>query len=167
MESVKKYLKITGRFRKAAKISQGVMKLISFARLAKFLLACENFARGCEIHQFRKACEIPFWLAKISQGVVKFILSFARLAKFLLGQFTSLQIFRKCLRISWMLDSFSDSLPCILDWFGKGFEALPNLDSSCNLASILLCHGLHQVFPHSWLVLMIEKLSKTSKLAKN
>ena len=27
-----------------------------------------------------------------------------------------------------MLDSFSDSLPCSLDWFGKGFEAL---DSSC------------------------------------
>ena len=32
------------------KISQGVAKFISFARLAKFLLACENFARGCEIH---------------------------------------------------------------------------------------------------------------------
>ena len=117
----------------------------------------EDFARGCEIHQFRKVCEIPSWLAKISQGVVKF----------LLGQFTSLQIFRKGLWISWMLDSFSDSLPFILDWFGKGFEAIPNLDSSCNLASILLCHGLYQVLPHSWLVLMIEKLSKTSKLAKN
>ena len=66
-----------------------------------------------------------------------------------------------------MLDFSSDSLPCTLDWFGKGFEALQNLDSSCNLASILLCHGLYQVLPHSWLVLMIKKLSKTSKLAKN
>ena len=73
---------------------------------------------------------------------------------------------RKGLWNSWMLDSFSVSLPCILDWFGKGFEALPNLDSSCNLALILLCHRLGQVLAHSWLVLMIKKLSKTSKLAK-
>ena len=80
---------------------------------------------------------------------------------------SSLQKFRKGLRNSSMLDSFSDFLPCILDWFGKGFKALQNLDSSCNLASILLCHGLYQVLPHSWLVLMIKKLSKTSKLAKN
>ena len=125
-------------------------------------------------------------LAKILQGVAKFILSFARLAKFRKGakfifhslalcpaactplrQFSSLQIFRKGLQNSWMLDSFSDSLPCILDWFGKGFEALQNLDSSCNLASILLCHGIYQVLPHSWLVLMIKKLPKTPKLAKN
>ena len=78
-----------------------------------------------------------------------------------------LRKFRKWLRNSSVLDYFSDSLPYILDWFGKGFEALQNLDSSCNLASILLCHGLYQVLPHSWLVLMIKKLSKTSKLAKN
>ena len=75
--------------------------------------------------------------------------------------------FRKWLRNSLVLDSSSDSLPCTLDWFGKGFEALQNLDSSCNLAAILLCHGLYQVLPHSWLVLMIKNLSKTSKLAKN
>ena len=81
-----------------------------------------------------------------------------------------LQKFRKAvkgLQKSSVLDSFSDSLPCILDWFGKGFKALQDLDSSCNLASILLCHGIYQVLPHSWLVLMIKKLSKTSKLAKN
>ena len=110
-------------------------------------------------------------VVKISQRVAKFIsfsrltkfINFARLVKFLLG----LRKFRKGLRNSWMLDSFSDSLPCILDWFGKGFEALLNLDSSCNLASILLCHGLYQVLLHSWLVLMIKKLSKTSKLVKN
>ena len=66
-----------------------------------------------------------------------------------------------------VLGSSFDSLPCTLDLFGKGFEALQNLDSLCNLASILLCHGLYQVLPHSWLVLMIKKLSKTSKLSKN
>ena len=78
-----------------------------------------------------------------------------------------LRKFRKWLLNSSVLDSSFDSLPCTLDLFGKGFEALQNLDSLCNVASILLCHGLYQVLPHSWLVLMIKKLSKTSKLAKN
>ena len=32
------------------------------------------------------------------------------------------------MRNRWMLDFFSDSLPCILDWFGKGYEALQSLD---------------------------------------
>ena len=45
-----------------------------------------------------------------------------------------LRKFRKWLQNSSVLDSFSDYLPCTFDWFGKGFEALQNLDSSCNLA---------------------------------
>ena len=120
---MQKYLKITGRFRKVAKILQGwkeVVKFFSFARL----------------------CEIPYGLQKFRKAP--------------LG-----------LRNSPLLDSFFDSFPCILDWFGKGFEALHNLDFSCTLASILLFHGLYQVLPHSWLVLMIKKLSKTPKLVKN
>ena len=70
------------------------------------------------------------------------------------------------MRNCWMLDFFSDSLPCILDWFGKGYEVLQNLFFMC-LSFSLLCHGLYKIFPHSWLVLMIKKLSKTPKLAKN
>ena len=76
MESVKKYLKITGRFRK---LDMGLQKFHNGEkRLRHFLLACENFARGCEIHsQFCKACEISSWaihkLANISQGVAKFM----------------------------------------------------------------------------------------------
>ena len=31
----------------------------------------------------------------------------------------------------------------------------------------LPCHGLYKILPHSWLVLMIKKLSKTPKPAKN
>ena len=31
------------------------------------ILVCENFARGCEINQFRKACEIPFGLRKFGK----------------------------------------------------------------------------------------------------
>ena len=151
---------------------------------------CENFARGCKIHQFREACKIPSSLRKFRKGLWKFLKglrnssvsqrlrnSFLAYENFARGWKIDPQIRKTCeipswairkgLRNSWMLDSFSDSLPCILDWFDKGFEALLNLDSSCNLASILLCNGLYQVIPHSWLVLMIKKLSKTSKLAKN
>ena len=121
---MQKYQEDFARLRNSS-VSQG---------LRNSFLACENFARGCEIHSW----EIHK-LANISQEVAKFT----------------------------NVNSFSDSLPCILDWFGKGFQALPNLDSSCNLASILLFHQPYQVLPRSWLVLMIKKLLKTSKLAIN
>ena len=61
-----------------AKISQGVAKFISFARLAKFVLACENFTRGCKIHSS--------------------LLALCLVACTPLGQFASLGIFRKGLR---------------------------------------------------------------------
>ena len=131
-----------------------------FARLRKF-------RKGLWNSSVSQGLWNSFWLAKIWQGVAKFILSFTRLAKFFLGQFASLRIFRKGLRNSWMIDFFFVSLPCILDCFGKGFEALHNLNFSCTLASILLCHGLYQVLHHYWLVLMIKNLSKTPKRAKN
>ena len=120
-----------------------------------------------------KISQVRYGVAKISQGwkgVVKFssvVRKFRKWWKEVAKFPFVLRKFRKWLWNFWVLDSFSDSHPCILDWFGKGFEALQNLDSSCNLASILLCHGLYQVLSHFWLFLMIKKLSKTSKLAKN
>ena len=145
---MQKYLQITWRFRKSN------MELRKFYKAEKelrnFLPDCENFVR------MKRGCKISFCLAKILQ-------EWKEVAKFPSG----LQKFGNGLQNSSVLDYFSDSLPCTLDWFGKDFEALQNLDSSCNLALILLCHGLYQVLPHSWLVLMIKKLSKTSKLAKN
>ena len=135
--------------------------------MQKYLKITWRFCKGLRNSLVSQGLWNSFWLAKISLGVAKFILSFARLAKFLFGQFASFWIFRQGLQNSWMIDSFSVSLPCILDWFGKGFEPLHNLDFSCTLASILLFHGLYQVLPHFWLVLMIKKLSKTPKLAKN
>ena len=56
MESVQKYLKIIGRFLKACEnFARGCE--IHFPQFRK--KAWENFARGCEIHShFRKACEI-------------------------------------------------------------------------------------------------------------
>ena len=136
---------------KISQVRYGVAKISQEKKeLRNFLLACENFAKG------KRDCEISFSLTKILQEEKK------------VAKFPSVwRKFRNGLRNSSVLDSFSDSLPCTLDWFGKGFEALQNLDYSCNLASILLCRGLYQVLPHSWLVLMNKKLSKKSKLAKN
>ena len=123
---------------------------------------------------YMKISQVRYGVVKISQGwkrVVKFLQCWKGVAKISSGlqkfrkwwkvaaKFPSvLRKFLKWLRNSSVLDSFSDSLPCTLDWFRKDFEALQNLDSSCNLASILLCHGLYQVLPHSWFVLMIKKL---------
>ena len=58
----------------------------------------------------------------------------------LLGISHALQKFRIAMRNCWMLDLFSDSLLCILDWFGKGYKALQNSDSSCNLT--LTCFAM-------------------------
>ena len=116
-----------------------------------------------ELQKFRKRKRRCENFASDEKEMLKFRKWWKMAAKFS----SILREFRKWLRNSLVLDSSSDSLPCTLDWFGKGFEALQNLDSSCNLASILICHGLYQVLPHSWLVLMTKKLSKTSKLAKN
>ena len=142
-----------------AKILQKEKELQKFRNAEKELRIFRNAEK--ELRKFRKRkriCEIFASEkddAKISQ-VKKVVVKISSV----------LRKFCKWLQNSSVLDSSSDSLPCTLDWFGKGFEALQNLDSSCNLASILLCHGLYQVLPHSWLVLMIKKLSKTSKLAK-
>ena len=43
----------------------------------------------------------------------------------------------------------------------------PKLGFFMCLSFNLPCHGLCKILPHSWFVLMIKKLSKTPKLAKN
>ena len=113
----------------------------------------QNFVGGKGVAKFSQCCKGDAKFSQVKKVAEKFP--------------SVMRKFRKRLRNSSVLDSSSDSLPCTLDWFGKGFEALQNLDSSYNLASILLCHGLYQVLPHSWLVLMIKNPSKSSKLAKN
>ena len=70
---------------------------------------------------------------------------------------------RKC----WLLDFFSDYLPCIADWLGNGLRSAPKLGFFMYLSFNLLCHEFHKILPHSWLVLMIKKLPKTPKLSKN
>ena len=118
MELVQKYLKITQEdFRKVCEISHRVWNSFSsifgFARLAKFRTGCGiHFSQSC----FLSCSLYSFWhfacYAKISHSHEIFLHSHAM---------------RNC----WMLDFFYDSFPCILDWFGKGYEVLQNLDSSC------------------------------------
>ena len=118
-----------------------------------------KFCIGCEIDSpqlwFRKAYEIHFSQScSLSCSLYSF------------WHFASLWIFRKALRNYWMLNFFSDSLPCILDWFGKGYEALQNLDSSYVWASTCFAMDYTKFSLLLSSRLMIKKLSKTPKLAK-
>ena len=119
---MRKYLKITRE---------------DFASLWKFLKGLRNSFSSivfASLRKFRKGLQNSF---SVSQGLrnsfFTALLSVLQLVP--LGHFASLRKSCKRLWNCWMLNSFSDSLPCILNWFGKGFEALQNLDSSCNLAS--------------------------------
>ena len=135
-------------------VSQGLRK---FHKVAKF-----NFHSFARLARFRKVAKFSFFSLEGLQTFYKFAkfilhsLALCPAACTPLGRFVSM---RNC----WMLDSFSDSLPCILDCFGKGFKALQNLDSSWAWAFILICHGLYNFF----LILMIKKnYQKHLKLAK-
>ena len=111
---MQKYLKITQEdFAMLAKISHKVWNWFSSALVSQGLW------------KFRKGLQNSFFTALL------FILQFV----LLVGILHALRKFRITMRNYWLLDFFSDSLPYVLDWFGKGYEALQNLDSSCNLAS--------------------------------
>ena len=152
-----------------AKISQGVAKLIflsfGFARgCEKFARGCEKFARGCEIHfpQFRKAC-------KISQGCKIHSSQHCSLSCSLYSSWAFCKGAKishshvKLLDVRFLL--WFSSLHTWLIW--KRLRSSPKLGFFMCLSFNLLCHGLHKVLPHSWLVLIIKKLPKTPKLAKN
>ena len=107
----------------------------------------EDFRKPCEIH-FSQSCSLSyslysFWhftcYAKISHSHVKLLD-----VRFLLW-FSSLH--------TWLIWQRLWSSP------KRGFFMC--------LSFNLLFHGLYKILPHSWLVLMIKKLSKTPKLAKN
>ena len=125
-----------------AKILQRVAKFIflNFARLTKFHKGLRNSSsQPCSL-----SCSLySFWaflkLVKISQSIVKLLD-----VRFLLW-FSSLH--------TWLI------------W--KRLRSSPKLGFFMCLSFNLLCHGLHKVLPHSWLVLIIKKLPKTPKLAKN
>ena len=54
--------------------------------------------------------------------------------------------------------------PCILDLaLAKGYEA-PKLSFFMNLSFNSVCLELYKDLPHSWIALVIKKLSKTPKL---
>ena len=110
---------------------------------------------------------------------IGFLFSFVRCAKFIflslalylatctpIGISHAVRKFCIAMRNCWMLDFFSDSLPCILDWLGKGLRSSPKLGFFMYLSFNLLFHGLHKILPHSWLVLMIKSYQKHQNLPK-
>ena len=58
----------------------------------------------------------------------------------------------------WFLLWFSSLHPRLA--LAKGYEA-PKLSFFMNLSFTLLCHELYKDLPHSWIALVVKKLSKT------
>ena len=126
----------------------------------------EDFRKVCEIsHRVRNS----FSSALVSQGLQ----NFARLAKFIFHRLAL------CPAVCLLL-GISHSHAKLLDvrfllWFSSLHTWLicqrlwssPKLGFFMCLSFSLLCHGLYKILPHSWFVLLIKKLSKTPKLAKN
>ena len=114
----------------------------------------------CEIHwfplQLRKVCEIHFSQScSLSYSLYSFW-HFVCYAKILHSH-------AKLLDVRFLL--LFSSLHTWLAY--QRLRSAPKLGFFMCLSFNLLCHGLHKILPHSWLVLMIKKLSKTPKLAKN
>ena len=137
-----------------------------------------NFVRGCKIYfpQFRKACEIHFpqlWFrkaCKISHRVAKFIFHGLALCPIACTPFGHFACYAKISHSHVkLLDVRSllwfSSLHTWLIW--QRLWGSPKLGFFTCLSFNLLCHGLYKILPHSWFILMIKKLSKTPKLAKN
>ena len=135
---MQKYLKITQEdFRKACEISHRVRN--SFSSVFGFA-RLKNFHTGCEIH-FSQSCSLSCSLYSFWH--------FACYAKLM-----------NVIFLPWF-----SSLDTWLIW--QRLRSSPKLGFFMCLSFNLLCHGLYKILPHSWLVLMIKKLSKRSKLAKN
>ena len=142
MESVRKYLRLQVDF-------------------ASSNATCENFASwNCP---FRK---LKLWFRKLRNypatnqiSVLQWFLSLFYFAS--CENFASWILQLAKLLDGWFLLCFS-SLHPRLD-LEKGYEA-PKLSFFMNLSFNLVCHELYKDFPHSWIALVIKKLSKTPKL---
>ena len=104
---------------------------------------------------FCKACEISH---RVRNSFFTVLLSVLQLV-LLLGISHAM---RKLLDVRFLL--WFSSLHTWLIW--KRLRSSPNLEFFMCLSFNLLFHGLYKILLHSWLVLMIKKLSKTPKLAK-
>ena len=105
---------------------------------------------------FRKACEI---LHRVWNQFFTVLLSVLQLV-LLLGISHSHATLLDVRFLLWF-----SSLHTWLIW--QRLRSYPKLGFFMYLSFILLRHGLYTILPHYWLVLIIKKLSKTPKLAKN
>ena len=134
---MQKYLKITQEdFRKACEISQRVRNSFSSALVSQGL---RNFAQGAKfIFHSLALCPTACTLFGISHSHAKLLD-----VRFLLW-FSSLH--------TWLI------------W--QMLRSSPKLGFFMCLSFNLLCHGLHKVFPHFWLVLTIKSYQKHQNLPK-
>ena len=135
---MQKYLKITQEeIRKACEISHRMQNSF-FTSLLSVLQVVLFLGISHALRIFRMLCEYFACFANISHSHVKLLD-----VRFLLG-FSSLH--------TWLI------------W--KRLWGSPKLGFFMCLSFNLLFHGLYKILPHSWLVIMIKKLSKHQNLPK-
>ena len=116
--------------------------------MQKYLkITLEDFRKACEIH-LSQACSLSCSLSSFGH--------FACFAKISHSH-------AKLLDVRFLL--WFSYLHTWLIW--KRLRNSLKLGFFMCLSFNLLCYGLYKIIPHSCLVLMIKKLSKTPKLAKN
>ena len=119
--------------------------------------------------KFRTWCKIHFPQSLVSQSLRnfaqggKFIFHSLALCPATCTPFGISHSHAKLLDVRFLI--WFSSLHTWLIW--QKLRSFPKLGFFMCLSFNLLCHGLYKILPHSWLVLMIKKLSKTPKLAKN
>ena len=125
----------------------------NFAQGAKFIFLSFGFTRlakiciGCEIH-LSQPCSLSCSLSPFGHFTC-----FAKIS----------HSHAKLLDVRFLL--WFSSFHTWLIW--QRLQGSPKLGFFMCLSFNLPCHGLYKILPHSWFVLMIKKLLKILKLAKN
>ena len=127
----------------------------------------EDFRKACEIsHRVRNSfSSVPFGFARLAKFRTRCEMKFSQSCSLScnLYSFWHFACDAKLLDVRFLL--WFSYLHTWLIW--KRLRSSLKLGFFMCLSFNLLCYGLYKIIPHSCLVLMIKKLSKTPKLAKN
>ena len=126
----------------------------------------EDFRKACEIsHRVRNSFSSVFGFIRLAKFCTRWEIHFSQSCSLScsLYSFWHLACYAKLLDVRFLL--WFSSLHTWLIW--QRLRSSPKLGFFMCLSFNLLGHGLYKILHHSWLVLMIKKLSKMPKLAKN
>ena len=123
----------------------------SFAWYSKFLHGCILVSHG--VRNLAQGAKFLSLIPTLYPAAIEAPLDFICYVKILHSHAKLLDV-----RFLLLFSSLHTWLAC------QRLQSAPKLGFFMCLSFNLLCHGLHKILPHSWLVLMIKKAIKTPKL---